>query len=127
MNVNGQNSFRTEESTVTQNAGAADGNGTALSLNVNDTELAIRILGADTPLLDVILEVSFDNGSTYVNAFAEDLLAAAGIATLVNVIAATTSTKRYRYRVPPGASNFRTRIANRATGNATVTVVKRVF
>lgn len=83
----------------------------------------IRSVGS-TAVLSVIHEVSFDNGSNYENAFLENLLDAAGIGTLVNTLANPT-THRHRYRIPAGATNFRSRVASFVSGTVTVTAIVR--
>lgn len=111
--------------TTLQSAAAGTGNGTILSLSPNDTEILVSMIGA-AAVLTVTHEVSFDGGSNYVNAFLEDLLAATGIGTLVNAVVNPTAT-RYRYRVVPGATNFRSRVSAFVSGSVTVTATKRTI
>ncbi len=111
-----------DETTTLHNAAGATGNGAILSLSSNDSEILVSMTGASA-VLTVTHEVSFD-GSNYVNAFLEDLLAAGGIGTLVNAVVNPTA-MRYRYRIPPGATNFRSRISAFVSGTVTVTATKR--
>lgn len=123
-NNNGQMAIgMVERSYTLQSVAGGNGNGTAITLDANSHEVMIAVSGA-TAVLSVILEVSFDGGSNHENAFAEDLLAAGGIATLINTVANPT-THRYRYRVPPGATRLRARVASFVSGTVTVTGVVR--
>lgn len=106
-----------------QNAAVATGNGTAITFTTLDTEVLVKVAGASA-VLTYIHEVSYDGGTTYVNAFLEDLLAAAGIGTLINT-SANPVTLYHRYRRPPGATNFRSRISAYVSGSVTTTATIR--
>lgn len=103
--------------TTLQNASVIVGNGTILSLSTMDVEIMLTTVGASA-VLATTFEVSFDSGSNYENAFTEDLLAAGGIATLINALTNPT-THRHRYRIPTGATNFRNRVVSRVSGSVT--------
>jgi len=110
-----------DRSTTMQSAAGANGNGTAIALTPNDREINLSVVGA-TAVLDVVLEVEI--GGAYENAFAENLLAATGIGTLVNTIN-NPGTTRYRYRIPAGATNIRARVANFVSGTVTAIGIVR--
>lgn len=125
MPLNNPTSAQTTSSaTTTQNAAGANGNGVTVTIDANTREIGITVQGASTPVMDVIFEVSSDGGSTWENAFLENLLAATGIGTLVNTVAASASKLRYRYRPAPGINAFRSRVANFVSGTVTVIATK---
>jgi len=115
-------SLVTDTATTLHNASGTNGNGTILVLSPYDQEILILATGVSA-ILNIIHEVSFD-GSNYVNAFSEDLLAATGIATLINTVVNPT-TARHRYRIPSGATNFRTRVGGFVSGTVTVVATVR--
>lgn len=119
MNTNGRSSLRKRLYTM-QNAAGALGNGTAIALADGD-RVMMKFIGASVPSMTAAIEVSYDGGSNYVNAFAQDLLAAGGISTQVNTVAITTTAAWSLYVAPPGATHLRARISVFATGTGTVT------
>lgn len=119
----GSSNINLDTAYTLQNAAGATGNGTVVALTAADRELTIKAVGASA-VLTILHEVSFDSGSNYENAFLEDLLAAGGIGTLINSVANPTTT-RHRYRIPAGATNFRTRISAFVSGTVTVTGIVR--
>ena len=113
----------TETPTTLQSAAVATGNGTIISLNPGDV-LTIKTVGASTPTATITFEVSYD-GTNYVNAFLQDMLAAGGIGTLINTVAVSTTPAYSQYSCPPGSQKFRARISAYVAGSVTVTVVQR--
>lgn len=124
MNVNGQAAgAQLERSATLQNAVSANGNGTTLTLAPSDDQITLKTTGASTPIFTVTFEVSWDNGSTWLNAFLEDLLNAS-VGTFINVLT-NPSAAYHRYRVAPGVTSVRARIASYVSGTGTVTAVVR--
>ena len=107
-----------------QNAAASTGNGTSATVDARTQEIYVWIQGASTPSATLILEWSPDGGSTWLAAYAADLLNTA--LTLVNsVVIASTTAQRFRWSPPPGATNVRTRISVFVSGTITAKYVER--
>lgn len=113
-----------ETTTVLQNAAGATGNGTALTLQVGDVVRLITV-GASTPNAVVTYEWSDDGGTSWYNAFVQDLGAAGGLATMVATVSVATSKAHGLFLAPPGATTFRARVSTYVTGTVTVTAVTR--
>lgn len=121
MSLNGRPISSMTNGYTTQNASGANGNG--VSVSVSSGNIArITTLGANTPVLNVIFEFSDDGGTTWYNLFAQNLVVATGIATLVNTIAISTTKTQNLWLVPPGVTNIRTRVSGWVSGTVTCTV-----
>lgn len=110
--------------TVLQSAAAATGNGTALAVQSGDV-VRLKTVGATVPNAVVTYEWSDDGGTTWYNAFVQDLLAAAGLATMVNTVAVATSAAHGLWEAPPGATSLRGRVSTYVAGTVTVTAITR--
>lgn len=106
---------------TTQNAVGANGNGTAVPVSGGEL-VRITTLGATVPVMNVVLEFSDDNGATWFNIFAQDLVVASGIGTLVNTLAISTTKTQSMWTVPPGVNLIRTRVSGFVSGTVTCIV-----
>lgn len=113
-----------EFTTALQSAAAATGNGTVLAIQPGDV-VRLKTIGASVPNAIVTYEWSDDGGTTWYNAFVQDLLAAAGLATMVNTVTVGTTAAHGLWEAPPGSTSLRGRVSTFVAGTVTVTAITR--
>lgn len=113
-----------ETTTTLQNAAVANGNGTALTVTAGDV-VRIVTTASGTPNATINYEWSDDGGTTWYDAWSQDLLAASGISTLVKSVGASTTKQQALFTVPPGGNRVRARISMWVAEAITVTAYKR--
>ena len=120
--INGRRINTSEVTTTLQNAAGATGNGTALTFAPEDQMVTIKALGASTPSMTVVFELSYDSGSTWENAFPQNILSTTA-AFLNTLVITDTTAARYVWIRPPGATNFRARVSVFVSGTVTVSAI----
>lgn len=111
--------IQTQQAAITlQNAATGTGNGTAMTLVPGSQSVTLTVSGG---VGTIIVEVSFDGGSTYLTQFYQLGLTGAVAAS----ITAAASAAVYVVPVPPGANRLRARISAFVSDAITVTAIER--